>query len=145
MVAHPCPKLNSGWNLWYLITYPCRDMRETVSEGNPWPFYWHILTLIPAGITKHTHRIMWAEITSPFQKFDGCMFEVWKWVSNSISLGCYYLSMLRLRLIHVSKMDPWWRFLMSSIWSIILAFMSVPIVIINHIHNVHRVGLSRDK
>ena len=46
------------------------------------PFYWHGLTLIPAGISNHIHYKVWDEITYPFLNFHGCTAEVWEWMSN---------------------------------------------------------------
>ena len=44
--------------------------------------------------------------------FKGETVEVWEWISNFISLynGCNYLSMLGLKLIHVSKRGPRFTF-----------------------------------
>ena len=61
---------------------------------------------------------MWAEITYPFLNFNGCTIAVYEWISNpppppphththththTLYNGCNYLSMLGLKLIHVSK------------------------------------------
>ena len=72
------------------------------------PFYSHGLTLTPAWISGHTPKKTWNEITYPFTNFNGCGVEVWEWLSNYITLynGCDYLSMMRLKLIYVSKMGP---------------------------------------
>ena len=45
------------------------------------------------------------EITDSFPSFNGSTVEVWEWISNFISLywACDYLSVLVLKLIHVSK------------------------------------------
>ena len=34
-------------------------------------FYWHGLTLIPAGISNHMPRKVWDEIIYPFSNFNG--------------------------------------------------------------------------
>ena len=51
----------------------------------------------------------WDEITYPFLNFNGCTVEVQEWISNFIPHynGCDYLSMLGLKLNHVSKRGPW--------------------------------------
>ena len=46
------------------------------------PFHWHGLTSIPAWISNHIPSKMWDEIRYPFQNFNGCTVEVWKWISN---------------------------------------------------------------
>ena len=47
---------------------------------------------------------MWDEITYPFLNFNVCTVEVYEWMSNfTLHNGCNYLSMLGLKLIHVSK------------------------------------------
>ena len=47
------------------------------------------------------------EITYPFPNFNGAAIEVWKWISNFIPQftghAIDYLSMLRLKLNHVSE------------------------------------------
>ena len=71
------------------------------------PFYKHDLTLIPACISNHTPSKVWDRITYPFLNFNGCTVEVYEWISNFIPhFGCNYLSMLGLKLIHVSKRGP---------------------------------------
>ena len=42
---------------------------------------------------------VWDEITYPFPNFNGC-------VHLTLYNGCHYLSMLGLKLIHVSKRGP---------------------------------------
>ena len=51
---------------------------------------------------------MWSEITYPFPNFNGATVGVWEWISNFIPHynGCNYLSMIRLKLNHVSERDP---------------------------------------
>ena len=52
---------------------------------------------------------VWIEITYPFPNFNGATIEVLEWI-NKFNLtfynGCKYLSMLGLKLNHVSKRDP---------------------------------------
>ena len=92
----------------------------------------HGLTFIPAWISKSISYKVWDEITYPFTNFNGATIEVWEWISNptlyyrvSTALSkwkidlfknflmpiskknTYYLSMLGLKLIHVSKRGPW--------------------------------------
>ena len=53
---------------------------------------------------------MWDEITYPFPNFNGCTVGVWEWISNftpSHYWVCDYLSMLGLKLKHLSKKGPW--------------------------------------
>ena len=55
------------------------------------------------------HYKMWDEITYPFPNFNGCTVEVWEWISNIIphfTGECDYLSMLGIKLIHVTKCAP---------------------------------------
>ena len=53
------------------------------------------------------------EITYPFPNFSRCTVEVWEWIRD-------YLSMLGLKLIHISKTGPWWRIYNASAnWSVI--------------------------
>ena len=72
----------------------------------------HLLTwinLIPAGISNYIHYKVWHEITYPFPNFNGATIEVWEWISNFIPQfyrACDYLSMLVLKLNHVSKRGP---------------------------------------
>ena len=72
------------------------------------PFYWHWLTLIPACISNHIRD----GITDSFLNFNGATIEVYKWISNfalHFTGACDYLSMLGLRLNHVSKRGHRWR------------------------------------
>ena len=49
---------------------------------------------------------MWDEITYPFLNFNSATVEVWEWISNftpHFTGPCDYLSMLGLKLNHVSK------------------------------------------
>ena len=56
-------------------------------------------------------RKAWDEIIYPFKNFDGCTIDVLEWISNfhpTLNNGCDYLSMLGLKLNHVSKRGPRW-------------------------------------
>ena len=69
----------------------------------------HGLTLIPAWIRNHTPSKVWDEITYPFLNFNGTTVEVYEWISNfvlHIRMGAITLSMLGLKLNHVSKRGP---------------------------------------
>ena len=62
--------------------------------------------LIPAWISNHIHYKVWDEITYSFPNFNGCTVEVWERINNfnpHFIMGGNYLSMLGLKLIHVSK------------------------------------------
>ena len=52
---------------------------------------------------------MWDEITYPFINFNGATIDVKEWISNlSLHCACDYLSMLGLKLNHVSKRGHRW-------------------------------------
>ena len=72
------------------------------------PIYWHGLALIAAWISNHTPSKVWDEIHYPFPNFNGRTVEVWEWIMNFIAHfnGCYYISIPRLKLIHVIKRVP---------------------------------------
>ena len=77
------------------------------------PFYWHDLTLILAWMNNYILYNMWNDITYPLTNFNGATIEVWEWICNFIPyftghVITYHTSMLGLKLIHVSKMDPMW-------------------------------------
>ena len=73
------------------------------------PILW--VALIPAWISNYVHCKVWDEITYPFPNFNGGTVEVWEWISNFIppftSWACDYISMLGLKLNHVSNRGPW--------------------------------------
>ena len=72
-------------------------------------FYQHGSTLTPAWISNHIHYKMWDEITYPFPNFNSSGIGVWEWMNNFIphvTGHMFYLSMLGLKLIHVSKRGP---------------------------------------
>ena len=55
------------------------------------------------------HYKMWGEIMHQFLNFNDATVEVYEWISNFIphlTGTCDYLSMLGLKLIHVSKVGP---------------------------------------
>ena len=66
-----CPNFNAG-----IIFINKRGYQD--------PFYSHRLTLIPTWISNHMPNKVWDEITYPFPNFNGCIMEVWEWVSNFI-------------------------------------------------------------
>ena len=71
-------------------------------------FYKHGLTSIPAWLINHMLSKMWDEMTYPFPNFNGGRFHRWslgmdKSFHPTHYNGCNYLSMLGLKLIHVSK------------------------------------------
>ena len=52
---------------------------------------------------------LWDEITYPFLNFNDCTVEVYEWISNFVPhfiYVCNYLTMLGLKLNHVSKSGP---------------------------------------
>ena len=67
--------------------------------------HYRCLTLMPANKYSHIYHKVWNKITYPFPNIRGYTVEVWEWISNFIPhfMGCDYLSMLGLKLIHVSK------------------------------------------
>ena len=68
---------------------------------------------------------MWDEITYPFPNLNGCTVEAWEWITNSIQHfinGRNYLSMLGLKLIHVSKRDPRSSWFFNQCFSQILSW-----------------------
>ena len=53
---------------------------------------------------------MWDEITHPLPNINGCTVKVWEMdhqFNPTLYQGCAYSSMLRLKLIHVSKRGHW--------------------------------------
>ena len=69
------------------------------------PFYKHGSTFIPAWISNYTYYNVWDEITYPFLNFNSATVEVYEWIKSHPTLycACDYLSMLGLKLNHVSK------------------------------------------
>ena len=59
---------------------------------------------------------MWDEITYSFPNFNGCTFEVWEWINNSIPhfIMGEVTFMLGLKLIHISKKGPVASFMFLS-------------------------------
>ena len=59
--------------------------------------------------SNYIHHKVWDEITYPIRNFNGCTVEVWekdKQFHPTLYNGCNYLSMLGLKLNHVSKRAP---------------------------------------
>ena len=53
---------------------------------------------------------MWDEITYPLLNFNGCIGEVWKWLSNFIPyfiMDVIILYIMGVKLIDISKTSPW--------------------------------------
>ena len=69
------------------------------------PFYQHGLTLITAWIGNHMPSKVWDEITYAFLNFN-VRTRMDKWFHPIHYNGCNYLSMLGLKLNHVSKRAP---------------------------------------
>ena len=70
-------------------------------------FYWHGINFIPAWISNHMSSKMLDKIIYPFSNCNGCSVGISEWISNFIQHnGCHFLSMLGLKLNHVSKMGP---------------------------------------
>ena len=63
---------------------------------------------VPAWISNYIYCKASDEITYTFPNFNGCTVEVWEWISNSIIhlYECSCSSMLKSKLIHVSKKGP---------------------------------------
>ena len=71
------------------------------------PLYLHrLFALIPGWISNHTPSKVWDVITYSFPKFN-CFVEVLEWIIT-FYCGCNYLSMLGLRVMHVSKGGYFW-------------------------------------
>ena len=75
---------------------------------------------------------MWDEITDPFLNFNGCTVEVKEWISvfhPALYWVCDYLSMLGLKLIHVSKSGHWTfatiGYVMDSLFLIVTKLLPV--------------------
>ena len=64
-----------------------------------------LFNLIPTWINNHMPSKVWGKITFPFPNFNGAGVEVWEWKKQyhpTLYGLCYYLSMLGLKLVHVS-------------------------------------------
>ena len=73
------------------------------------PFYWQGLTSTPVWINNHIPSKMWDEISYPFPKFQWLHHQnlgMDKKFHPILYNGCNYISMLGLKLIHVSKRLP---------------------------------------
>ena len=83
--------------------FPNEDKQQQKQSSTP--------TLIrlqpsPPWTNKYINNKMWNPITYPFPIFNGAAVARWTCVSYLIIWRCDNLSMLRLKLIHVSKMGP---------------------------------------
>ena len=79
--------------------------RHDSNPGCQWPLSLTWFKSNPS-MDKHMPSKVWDEITYPFPNFNGCIVEVWEWISNVTphsNNGCNYLSMLGLKLIYVGK------------------------------------------
>ena len=68
------------------------------------------INFTPTWISINIQYKVWDEINYPFPNLSGCAVEVWKCKNNLIATlywECDYLSMLGLKLNHVSKRGPW--------------------------------------
>ena len=67
-----------------MIIYPCEAFNYVAIIGHKldgvrsiWaPFYYRVLTLIPAWISNYIHYNVWDEITYQFLNFNGATVEV---------------------------------------------------------------------
>ena len=77
------------------------------------------LPLTPVWISNHMPSKVWDEIPYPFANFNGCTVEVWEWISNFIPhFVMNVITMLGLKLIHISKMRPrcpFYKYVLTSI------------------------------
>ena len=73
--------------LWLGILNFDLDPERVIKYNTRGPFYHHGLTLIPAWISNHMPRKVWAEITYPFPNFNGCTVEFWELITNFIPLS----------------------------------------------------------
>ena len=83
-----------------------KKMHLKVSSAKWRLFCLSLNELIPWWIDNSIHYIEWDEITFSFPNFNGADFEVCKWINNftpHFTGQRDYLSMVRLKLIHVSK------------------------------------------
>ena len=87
-----------------IVNYPLIDELKMLKTWDPSTNT--DLTFIPVWMNNHMPSLVWDEITEPFLNLNGCIVEVWEWIGNLIPhfiIGCNPLSMLILKLIHVSK------------------------------------------
>ena len=89
--------LYDNWNC--ILLHICHCVTDFFHRSDQWPLFvtW-LKNSIPVWISNPIDRKMWNGITYPFPNFNGCTFEVWKWISNFIP----YFAML----IPVSKSGP---------------------------------------
>ena len=97
------PTQYCGWNYLSMPQFPRISMSKT-DPGDP--FYKHGLTLTLTWISNCIHYKMWDEIKlsiPKLQQLHWWSFGIDKYVCTILHNGCNYLSMLGLKLIHVSK------------------------------------------
>ena len=61
------------------------------------------------SVSNYIKYKAWDDITYPFPNFNGATVEVWEWINNIHPIlywACDYLSMMGLKLIHVSRRGP---------------------------------------
>ena len=91
-----CLKKNLMWN----VSFPYMIYEQ-------WPFSLTWFNLTQTWISNYVHYTAWGAITNPSLIFNGATVEVLRWISNFISTflyqACHYLSMLGLKLNHVSE------------------------------------------
>ena len=88
----------------------------------PGHFYKGDLYLNPARINNHIHSKVWDEIIHPFPNLNGWTVEnlgMDKFISSHTYNWCNYLSMLRLKLSHVSSY-------ITCSWQIHVIFTHIP-------------------
>ena len=79
---------------------PCPyDLKWYIASKTRTRFYQYGLTLIPAWISNHMLSKVWDKTTNLFWNFSGAT----DWIRSAFHNGYDYLSMLRLKSIHVSK------------------------------------------
>ena len=79
--------LETNWLCYLKVWLKTRNSESHLQkQHNMGPLYQHVLMLIPVWISNYIHYKVWDEITYPFQNFNGCIVEVWEWISNSIPL-----------------------------------------------------------
>ena len=99
----------------------------TITVHKSWPFRipnpW---SRAPSSVFRGTENIwisnptgnkVWDEIIYPFSNFNGCTIYIWEWISNFTHglWWCSYLSVLWLKLNHVSEMGTW----LVLLWNLI--------------------------
>ena len=77
--------------------------------GTCGPFCWHGFTLIPVRMINHMPRKVWDKFIYPFLNFNGHRWSLGKdeLFQSTPYNWCNHLSMLGLKLIHVSERGCW--------------------------------------